>query len=327
MIDINRYPYNPILSPLPNHHWEAQAVFNACPVIKNASVYLIYRAMTPKFDYENKNLQLSTIGIAESPKPTTSSAVKFNNRRQFIKPEHEWEKYGCEDPRVTKYKNKYYIFYTALSNYPPDRSSIKVGLAISPDLNEINSKYLITPFNAKAMTMFPEKINGKITAILTVQTDQPPANIAIKHFNKIEDLWNHEKWNEWYEKLEMHTLRLQRRPQDHVEIGAPPIKTKAGWLFIHSYINNYFNEQKRIFNIEAKLLDLKNPRKIIGRSKFPLLIPEKKYELEGNVPNVIFPSGALINENILNIYYGGADTYCCLASCSLNNLLNELTND
>ncbi len=325
MIGVDRYKDNPILSPNPENNWEAKAVFNGCPIIKKRRIYLLYRALSHPHDYQGKsNVELSTIGLAKSFQAEETSTVNFDSRSQFIKPDHDWEKYGCEDPRVTKFEDKFYIFYTALSNYPPNKSSIKVGLAISPDLETIGSKHLITPFNAKAMVMFPERINGKITTILTAETDRPPANIGIAKMDKITDLWNDSFWNKWYEELEMHTLRLQRRPQDHVEIGAPPIKTDHGWLFIHSYINNYFNEPKRIFNIEAKLLDLNNPRKIIGRSKFPLLIPEKKYEIEGIVPEIVFPSGALVKNDTLNIYYGGSDTYCCLASCSLKNLLEEL---
>lgn len=325
MIDVNRCKNNPVLSPNPNNEWEAQAAFNGCPVVKNKIIHLLYRALSPRKDYENQNLELSTIGLAKSPEPEFSNHVHFNNRRQFITPEYEWEKYGCEDPRVTKFGKNYYIFYTALSNHPPDKSSIKVGLAISPDLETISAKHLITPFNAKAMVLFPEKIKGKPVAILTAQTDQPPSNVALVKFNKLSDLWDPNFWEKWYGQLEINTLRLQRRPQDHVEIGAPPIKTEAGWLFIHSYINNYFNEQKRIFNIEAKLLDLKKPEQIIGRSKFPLLVPEKEYELKGNVNNVVFPTGALIKNDTVHIYYGGADTNCCIASCSLKSLLEELT--
>ncbi len=320
MIDVTRYPNNPIISPNPENDWEAKASFNGCAVKNEGKIYLLYRGLSHNQNYHGKNLELSTIGIASSP-----DGLNFNDRHQFIKPGQDWEKFGCEDPRVTKFEDDYFIFYTAISDHPPNRSNIKVGLAISKDLKTIKEKHLITPFNAKAMTLFPDRINGKITAILTAQTDQPPANTALVKMEKISDLWSNEFWNNWYEKLEMNTLRLARRPQDHVEIGAPPIKTEKGWLLIHSYINNYFDEQKRIFNIEAALLNLNNPKQIIGRSSFPLIIPEKDYELHGIIPNIVFPTGALIKNQTLNIYYGGADTYCCAASCSLIDLLGELS--
>jgi predicted GH43/DUF377 family glycosyl hydrolase len=319
MIDVTRYPNNPIISPHSEHDWEAKATFNGCAVKNEKNIYLLYRGLSHAQNYHGKNLELSTIGIAES-----NDGLNFNNRTQFIQPEHDWEKFGCEDPRVTKFNDKYFIFYTAISDHPPNQSSIKVAVAVSNDLKTISEKHLVTPFNAKAMVLFPRRINGKITALLTAQTDQPPANITLAQMDNVSDLWNEDFWNQWYEELELHTLRLARRPQDHVEIGAPPIKTKHGWLLIYSYINNYFDIPKRIFNIEAMLLDLKKPKQIIGRSKFPLLIPEKDYELHGIVPNIVFPSGALIKNETLNIYYGGADTHCCVASCSLKQLLKQL---
>jgi predicted GH43/DUF377 family glycosyl hydrolase len=119
-------------------------------------------------------------------------------------------------------------------------------------------------------------------------------------------------------------LPFLRKSNDHLEVGAPPIKTDQGWLLIYSYIQNYFSD-KKIFGIEAVLLDLKNPSKVIGRTTQPLLIPEKEYELKGDVPNVIFPSGALLEQEKISIYYGAADTTGCIATGNINDLLQILT--
>ncbi|HAS95323.1 TPA: hypothetical protein DCS99_02810 [Candidatus Wolfebacteria bacterium] len=93
-------------------------------------------------------------------------------------------------------------------------------------------------------------------------------------------------------------------------MGAVPLKTKEGWLVIYSHIQNYFSDNK-IFGIEALLLDLNDPKKIIARTDSPLLIPEETYEEFGQIPNVIFPSGATIKGEELYIYYGATDTTCC----------------
>ncbi len=196
-------------------------------------------------------------------------------------------------------------------------------MAISTDLKNIQEKHLVTPFNAKAMTLFPEKIGGKMCALLAVNTDRPPSKIAFAYFNKEEDMWSEKYWQSWYAKLDEHSISLQRRPQDHVEVGAPPIKTKYGWLLIYSYIRNYFSPQ-RLFTIESVLLDLKNPSKIIARIDYPLLTPEEGYERYGIVPNVIFPSGALLNKDELSVYYGAADTTCALATGKLSLLVNAM---
>ncbi|HEX8923155.1 MAG TPA: hypothetical protein VF828_00290, partial [Patescibacteria group bacterium] len=54
------------------------------------------------------------------------------------------------------------------------------------------------------------------------------------------------------------------------------------------------------------------------------MIPQEDYELEGMIPNVIFPTGALTENGKLYIYYGAADTTCAMAMCDLDELLDDL---
>lgn len=316
---IERFDKNPILRPNKKQSWEAEAVFNGCPVKKGNKIFLLYRAISmPHYHTAAKtNLMVSDIGIAES-----KNGLDFHNRKRFIVSEHEWEKFGCEDPRVTKLNNTYYIFYTALSDWPPKAESIKIGVAISKDLKTVQEKHLVTPFNAKAMALFPEKINGKMWAILTVHTDKPPAKVCVASFDKEEELWSEKYWKKWYSNFEKYSLPLQRTPRDHIEVGTPPIKTKHGWLLFYSYIKDYFSPQ-RLFGIEAVLLDLENPLTVIARTDFPILTPEEYYEEHGFVPNVIFPSGALLEKNTLSLYYGAADTTCAVAFIDLPSFLDK----
>ncbi len=317
---IERYEKNPILTPKNIHSWEAEAVFNGCPVKIGSKIYLVYRALSSSHYHTmaQTKLMVSDIGIAES-----KDGINFTNQKRFITPEEDWERFGCEDPRVTELDGKYYIFYTALSVFPFRAEGIKVGVAISKDLKTIQEKHPVTPFNAKGMALFPEKINGKIWSVLTVHTDRPPAKICLASFDKEEDIWSEPHWQSWYQNFEKYSLSLARRPQDQVEVGAPPIKTKKGWLLIYAYIQNYFSP-KPIFGIEAALLDLKNPFKIIGTTKSPLLTPQEYYEIVGLVPNVVFPSGALLEKNSIRLYYGATDTTCCLATIDTESLLAKL---
>jgi predicted GH43/DUF377 family glycosyl hydrolase len=55
------------------------------------------------------------------------------------------------------------------------------------------------------------------------------------------------------------------------------------------------------------------------------MVPEEYYEHTGQVAHVIFPSGALINNDKLEIYYGAADTHCAIATIPLDNLLTSIT--
>jgi len=58
------------------------------------------------------------------------------------------------------------------------------------------------------------------------------------------------------------------------------------------------------------------------------LSQKEKYEITGDVPNVIFVSGYVLFENKKNenfyIYYGGADTVCCVAFTNFDYLVEEL---
>jgi len=322
MFTIKKSPHNPLLSPNTNDPWEAKAVFNWCPVKGEKTTHYVYRAESSTESYFGGNISISTVGYTSS-----KNGVNFSERKQLIAPEFDWEKYGCEDPRVTKIGDKFYIFYTALSNYPYNAEGIKIAVAITRDFKKIEEKHLITPFNAKAMALFPEKINGKYVAVLSVNTDLPPAKMCFAEFDKLEDMWDQKYWEKWYKELEMHSIDPRRTDKDHVEVGAVPIKTGKGWLFIYSHIENYFKENNpfvKVFGIEALLLDLKNPRKIIGSTKGPMFVASEIYEMFGQIPNIVFPSGAMLNKNDLEIYYGAADTVCAKAKVNLDDLLEAM---
>ncbi len=320
MFNVKRIEENPILSPKEDHPWEALASFNGSPVVgDDGSTYLVYRAMSHPDLLDEKHLSISVVGRAVS-----KDGVHFSARHPFIVPEHDFERFGCEDPRITKLDGKYYTFYTGISEYPFVPEGIRVAVAISRNLQTVDEKHLVTTFNAKAMSLFPEKINGKFVALLTPNTDLPPSEIAIAYFDKEEDMWSENYWNEWYKHLKQHIIPLRRREDDQVELGAQPLKTKDGWLVIYSHILHYTDQNRRVFGIEAVLLDLENPQKILGRTARSFLTPEAYYETTGMIPRVVFPSGALIKGDYVELYYGGADTHCAKAKIHLPHLLSVL---
>jgi len=173
------------------------------------------------------------------------------------------------------------------------------------------------------MVLFPEKINGKYVAMLSAHTDEPPVITALAEFDSLDQMWSEQYWKQWHDHIEDHRIVLRRSDKDQVEIGSAPIKTKDGWLLVYSYIRNYFSDNK-VFGIEALLLDLENPSKIIARTSGPLLVPEEIYEEFGYVPNVVFPSGCFISGKRLFIYYGATDTTGCRASVNLEDLLTSM---
>lgn len=318
MYVIRRSKNNPLISPIADKPWESRGTFNPSVVKKGNITHMLYRALG------KPDALMTPAGISTIGKALSLDGEKFQNRRQFIAPQEEWEKFGCEDPRVTFFEGKYYIFYTALGGQPFGPGNIKVAVAVSKDLETIDERHLVTPFNAKAMTLFPERINGKITVILTAHTDEPPAHIAIAQCDKMEELWDLSFWEAWHAQLDEHIINPLRFDHDHVEVGATPVRTKNGWLLFYSYIQNYFGGGERVFGVEALLLDRNNPLQIIGRTKGPMMVPEEIYELYGIVPNIVFPTGALLEKNRLDLYYGAADTVCAKVSLNLPDFLPAL---
>jgi len=317
MIKLQRSPQNPIITPNPDFKWEHDGAFNGCVAKGDDGYHMVYRALSSEQLQEGVTMRVSTVGYAFS-----TDGVTFGEHRQLFGPTEIWERFGCEDPRITFFNGKYYIFYTALSEYPFNAYGIKTAVAITRDF-KFFEKHPVSTFNAKAMALFPDTVDGKMAALITINTDMPPAKICLATFDRERDIWAPYYWTEWYDNANDHILPLLKDMRDQVELGSPPIKTKDGWLVIYSYIKNYMSHEKE-FGIDALLLDLDDPRHVIGRTDVPLLTPEEKYELEGDVPDVIFPSGALVNDGTLFVYYGAADTRCAVASCDLEKLLAEL---
>lgn len=322
MFFVRKSLQNPILGPVAEHSWEAHAAFNGCPIQADGKMHFLYRAQSFPEKFGSDHFSLSTIG-----KAIFNKYGEITRREEFISPQEPWERYGCEDPRTTKLGSTYYTFYTALSGFPFNAHAVKVGVALSKDLKgpeSIRERHLVTPFNAKGMALFPEKIKGKITALLTVDPDLPTTTLALAQFKDEKQMWSEEYWNEWYKCIDTFALRIPRADDTRISTGTPPIKTPYGWLILYSNIQNS-SYTARTFGIEAILLDLKNPFSILARTTGPIIVPEELYEKNGVTPEVVFPSGAILEKDTLSIYYGAADAVCAKASVDIHDLVGSMT--
>ncbi|HVM58871.1 MAG TPA: hypothetical protein VMT80_00885 [Candidatus Paceibacterota bacterium] len=323
MFVIRRESDNPILAPLRDRPWEAVATFNPSAVRTEGGARIFYRAMGNPDALQTPHAGVSSIGTAFS-----EDGVHFHSRRQVIAPAADFDKFGCEDPRVTYFEGKWYCFYTALGGFPFGPDNIKVAVAVGDTPENFAERHLITPFNAKAATLFPERVNGDVVLLLTAHTDwtqdHPRPTIAFARAKRVEDFYEKSYWDEWHSKLESHALpELRRADGDHIEVGAAPVKTALGWLLVYSYIEDYYDEKKRIFSIEIALLDAQDPQRLISRTESSL-VPVETYENYGLVPRIVFPSGATLHDETLEIWYGAADTVGAKASVRLSDLLHTL---
>ena len=103
--------------------------------------------------------------------------------------------------------------------------------------------------------------------------------------------------------------------------GAPPIKTKDGWLIIYHGTTPLCNGL--IYRIGVAILDIEEPWIVRHRAKAYILSPETDYERIGDTPNVCFVNSAIpdFKKDCLMIYYGGADQVLCLATCKISELI------
>lgn len=102
--------------------------------------------------------------------------------------------------------------------------------------------------------------------------------------------------------------------------GPPPVRTAAGWLHVYHGVATHF-QSVNIYQAGAVLLDLADPGKVVGRTRQNLLEPREPWELAGQVPNVVFPSGLTVVEGRVHLYYGAADTAVGHAVADLDKVI------
>ena len=173
------------------------------------------------------------------------------------------------------------------------------------------------------MALFPERINGKIAAILTVHTDQPPAKICLALFDRIEDLWSGSYWAAWYAEWESHAVDIEENlERDQIEVGSQPIKTKYGWLIFYSYIYNY--SRRRPSLASRRFFWMRQTRRNRRRGKAAIPYSGRRVRaLRQSAPYCFSVGGAMMKKEVY-LYYGGADTVSCVATIPLDELLEQL---
>lgn len=331
-----RHPSNeyakPILTPRSDILWEKQAVFNPAVIQDGKLFKMLYRTYPDKLSKTTPKLtrpgfrfsnQISSIGYAES-----KDGKNFQARKEpFISPDTDYDRYGCEDPRITKFGDTFYITYTAIDTLIEKKdpnTKIRIALATTKDFVQVMKHGIIgPPTRSKAAALFPELVHGgKVALALTISSDSTNSHVAVRYFNSIDEVLKplEKSWDVFLDtSLETALLKtswwLHRGP----ELGAPPIKTNRGWLFIYSA-----ESMSDTWAITAALADIHEPHKMIARAPGYILQPVTDYERDGLVPHVTFPSAATIVGDELYVYYGAADTVIGLATCTLNALLDYI---
>jgi predicted GH43/DUF377 family glycosyl hydrolase len=304
-----RYSGNPVLEPTGNW-WETKAVFNCAVTEMNGKIHMIYRAVgddnISRFGYavsdDGFNFDRSSLPIYESPLGD------------------EFERLGCEDPRITLIGDTYYIAYIGASVYPAAEQrppTFKIGppwrcrisLLSTKDFKTFKRHGVIMPdYDDKDAVIFPEKIGGRY----------------VMYHRVLPDIWisYSDDLIHWYDHRSIMTPKPGAWDSDRIGAGAPPIKTPDGWLnFYHGV------DESRTYKLGIFYSDLNDPSKIIARSAMSILDPEESFECTGCVCNVVFTCGVIERDDRYLIYYGGADSSIGVATLEKSKLRDVAMSD
>jgi predicted GH43/DUF377 family glycosyl hydrolase len=308
-VELERFEENPILRPRSSHSWEDKAVFNPATVYLGNKIHIIYRAMS--------NSNLSVFGYA-----TTTDGFHIEERlsdpiyvpREVFERNLKGGNAGCEDPRITKIDDRFYMLYTAYDGEHPPRvaiTSISEHDFLSRAWHWAIPKLISPPdIDDKDACLFPRKIQGKYVFLHRLQS-----SIWI---DTVDDLHFYD--GNYLGGKVLFEARPDKWDSTRIGIAGPPIETDEGWVLLYHGIT-----KSKEYLVGAALLKLDDPKVILKRLDYPILAPEMQYEREGQVNNVVFPCGAVVKDETLFVYYGGADSVTCVATVKLLSLLKELT--
>jgi len=306
-----------MLSPSTNR-WESYGAFNPAAIYDKGKVHLLYRAIGDT----NK----SVMGYASSSdghhidERLSEPVFEMEGTDENLPPNSVTTggycsggglRGGCEDPRITKIDNRFYVPFVYFDGSTPPRlalTSIKVS-----DFRKKNWVWKEPVFMSppgvidKNPAILPEKINGKYVVFHRIFP-----SILIDFLDDLE--FDGSNWMKGEFSINPTKNGWDSRK---LGVGPTPIKTKEGWLVIYHAVDDkcpFYN-----YKIGAMLLDLKNPTKVLHRCTKPILEPQKDDR------NIIYPCGAVVMKGTLFVYYGSRDATVKVATANLNDFLKALT--
>jgi predicted GH43/DUF377 family glycosyl hydrolase len=299
---LRRFEGNPIIA-LEDIPFRCNTVFNGA-VVKRGNEYFHLLRVESQQGHSVFALARSKDGLhfTVEDKPVMEPARKG--------PFARYEKRGIEDPRITEIEGVYYVMYTAYSKYGP-----RIALAKTEDFSHYERIAIVSEPGNKDGILFPERINGEY-----VRLDRPIGK-------GVGRMWVSYSKNlvDWGKSEILMTPRQGMWDSYRIGASVPPIRTEHGWLEIYHGVKK--TAAGPIYRIGTVLLDLEKPDKVIARSNQPILSPREDYERIGDVGNVAFACGAVVEDSgEIKVYYGAADTCICVATADFDDLVNTALN-
>lgn len=325
-----RNPLNPIVTP-GIYPWRQTAVFNPGAIAVDGHVFLLERAAGSLRPFRTAiGLLVSADGVRFEPvvdRPVlTGEMLGFPDG-------------SVQDARVVRIDGRYLLTY-AMQPYPidcsptgnglPDYSTDRYpewqrapapmisqsGIAVSDDLVTFTPVSFTTPrdIDDRDNVLFPERVAGRFALLR-----RPTSYVGDHYGTAAPGIWisyseDLESWSE---------PRLIARPEQPWEArkigaGPPPIRTARGWLLVYHGVDEH-----SMYRVGAMVLDLDDVEHVVARTIEPIMEPQAYYERFGLVvPRVIFPTGAVVRDDRLDLYYGCTDTAIALASAPLEDIVD-----
>ena len=300
---LHRWERNPVITLL-DVPFRCNTVFNGTPVKIDGEYYLILRIEGLE-GYSFFALARSRDGLhfEVEPEPCMVPADAA--------PWKVWEERGIEDPRLTAIDGTFYVMYTAAG-----RHGYRIALARTDDLRHYERLAMISGPGNKDGVLFPEKVGG-----LYARLDRPFGNgVGCVWVSYSPDLIH------WGKSECAFCPRARYWDSYRIGASAPPIKTDRGWLEIYHGVK--MTSSGPIYRIGTVMLDLADPARVLGQCLSPLLSPREEYERIGDVGNVVFACGAIVEDDgEVKVYYGAADTAICVATGSLEEIIQTTLED
>jgi predicted GH43/DUF377 family glycosyl hydrolase len=225
-------------------------------------------------------------------------------------PEEIW---GCEDPRLTWLpdREEWAIAYTAYSRRGP-----LVSLAMTRDFRTVERLGPVMPPEDKDAALFPRRIGGRWAMLHRPSPLRGGAHMWISFSPDLRH------WGD-------HTLVLEARDgawwdAGKIGLGPPPLETAAGWLLMYHGVHS--TADGPIYRVGLALLDLEDPSVVLRRTDEWVFGPSEPYETNGDVGNVVFPCGWVLDEagDRIVLYYGAADSVVAAAEATFSEVLDRV---
>lgn len=231
------------------------------------------------------------------------------------------------DARISRIDGRFYIMFAM-----DMQDGCQLGLGVTDDFKSFEFLGIISNEDIRNGVLFPEKINGKY-----FRMDRPNKARHSGGPTSGSTIWLSESDNliDWTPTAPLIDGRFHYW-DEYIGSGPPPVKTRKGWLHVYHGVAGHFGSSN-IYQGGVMLLDLNDPSKVIGRCRCNILEPREIWEVAGQVPNVTFPSGMVVEEfddedfalesSEVKIYYGAADTSVGLLITTISELLDAAMED